>query len=110
MHGIAVNGAILAEPGVVDKIGSVDDHGVAFPMADGVSVVGRIERRVMPASIGGDDAKGVLLGRVNGIVKEDDFFGNLYDFSGRTHARKALGRAFKRWIFVTLVLAEILYF
>src|SRR5437879_11451578 len=110
MHGIAVDGAVLAQPGVVDKIGDIDDHGVAFPMANGVSVIGRIERWVMSTPVGRDDAKGVLLGRVDCIVEEDDLVGNLDDLRGRTHPRKALWRAFECGILVALMLAEIFYF
>src|SRR5260370_17261922 len=64
----------------------------------------------MSAPISGNDTKGVLLGRVDRIVEEDDLFGNLHDLGGRTHAWKTLWRALEGGVLVTLVLAEILYF
>src|SRR4029077_8540463 len=106
VHGIAVDGGILAEPCVVDQIGTVDDHGVAFPVTNGVSVEGRIERLVMSTSVGGDDTKGVLLGRVYRIEVGYGVFGNLPDLSGRTFSRKTLWRALERGVLVTLMLAE----
>src|SRR5580700_405185 len=105
MHGVAVNRAVLAEPGVIHEIGHVDDHGVSFPVANRVAVIGRIESWVVLPAIGGDHAKGVLFRRVDRVVEEDNFIGNLNDFSGRTDARETLGGALKRRVLMTLMLA-----
>src|SRR6266576_2783496 len=96
MHGVAVDRAVLAEPCVVHKIRHVDDHRIAFPVANRVSVVRWIERPVMVPAIRRDHAKGVLFGRVDRIVDEDDLIGNLNDFGWRTYARIILWRTLKR--------------
>src|ERR1700731_2981324 len=67
MHGVAVDRAVLAEPCLIHEISDVDDHGIAFPVANGVSVKRRIESRVMLPAIRGDHAKGVLFRRVDRV-------------------------------------------
>src|SRR5216683_1979415 len=109
MHGVAVDRAVLAEPGVIHEISRVDDHRIAFPMPNRVSVIRRIERRVMLPAIRRDHAKGVLLRRVDRVVEEDDLIGNLNDFGRRTHAGKTLWRALERWVLMALMLSQVLY-
>src|SRR5580693_4675156 len=103
MHGVAVNGAVLAEPCVIHEIGYVDDHRIPFPVANRIAVIRRVECRVMLPPIRRDDAKGVLFRRVDGVVEENDFIGNLNDFGWRTDARKTLWRALECRIFMALM-------
>jgi hypothetical protein len=63
----------------------------------------------MVPAIRRDHAKGVLFGRVDRIVEEDNLIGNLNDFGWRTYARKTLWSTLERRILMTLVLAQVLY-
>src|SRR5882672_2086779 len=110
MHGVTVDRAVLAEPCVIHEIRHVDDHRIAFPVANRVSVIRWIERRIMLPAIRRDHAKGVLFGRVDRIVEEDDFIRNLNDFGRRTYARKTFWRTLERRVFMTLMLTKVLYF
>src|SRR5258707_13836474 len=103
MHSVAVNRAVLAEPGVIHEIGYVDDHRIPFPVADRISVTRRVECRVMHPPIRRDDAKGVLFRRVHRVVEKDDFIRDLNDFGWRTDARKTLWRALECRIFMALM-------
>src|ERR1700687_5338217 len=110
VHGVTMDRAVLAEPCVIHEIGHVDDHRIAFPMTNRVTVIRRIEGRVMLAAIRRNDAKSVLFRGVDRVVEENHLIRNLNDFGWRAYARKSLWRALERWVFMTLMTSKIFYF
>src|SRR6476659_199981 len=82
-HGVAVEVAVLAEPGIVYEISHVDDEHIALPSPHRVAVMGWVRSGAMRTAVGGDDAVRVA-GDV--LIEKDHFVRQLHHFARRTDA------------------------
>lgn len=106
-HLVAVEVAVLAKPGIFAEVDGLDHQRVAFPMANGIAVIRRIETRAVRTSIDGNHA--VAIAR-HVFVEENHVTLGLHDLTRRSDARHARLAAVKDEIRLAFVVAQVFYF